>query len=133
MAHETYPEALQTMIERAKGLSKDEANQLGELWQFDENVILPTPSFAMNAVGELDYPMVSNEALLDAWNHALDAAGNAGRVDVIDAAREAGRDAKNPAEEAVRSAVLAVGVRDLISEDDFTTLVNPWQKVLGAL
>jgi hypothetical protein len=38
---------------------------------------------------------------------------------------------KNAAEEAVRSAVLAVGVKDLISVTDYNVLVTPWLKVLG--
>jgi hypothetical protein len=90
--------------------------------------------------------MVTNQALIDAWEHALDAAGKAGRVTEIDAAMAAGRaatrevrhlddspSAKNGTEQAVRSAVLAVGVRDLISDADYQTLVSPWQQALGPL
>ena len=75
---------------------------------------------------------------------ALDAAGNAGRANEIDAARAAGRAAvhevssehdteaeKNGTEQAVRAAVLAVGVIDLITKTDYLTLVTPWQQTLG--
>lgn len=40
---------------------------------------------------------------------------------------------KNGTEQALRSAVLAVGVRDLISDGDYQTLVMPWQQVLGTV
>jgi hypothetical protein len=134
------------MIDRAGGLTAAETDTLGQLWESDEELVLPTASVALELVGELDYPIVTNKALIDAWDRALDAAGNAGRADEIDAARVAGRAAvrdvrhlhdsessKNGAEEAVRSAVLAVGVRDLISTSDYQILVAPWQQVLGAI
>jgi len=35
------------------------------------------------------------------------------------------------AEEAVRSAVLATGVRDLLTDDEYATLTAAWRKVLG--
>jgi hypothetical protein len=40
---------------------------------------------------------------------------------------------KSGAEEATRAAVLAVGVRDLINQADYETLIGPWQEVLGSL
>lgn len=146
MAEETYPAQLQIMIDRAGTLTAAETDSLGKLWESDEDLVLPPPSFGGELLGGLDFPVVTNQDLLDAWQRALDAAGNADRVDVLDAARAAGRAAthdvrhlkdsessKNGAEEAVRSAVLAVGVRDLISDKDYETLVSPWQQVLGAL
>jgi hypothetical protein len=148
MSHESYPSELQTMIDRAGALTAEETDSLGTLWESDEDLLLPKPSFAQEVIGELDYPIVTNEDLLAAWQRALNAASNANpiRLNVIEAARAAGRAAKhderhlkdsasskNGAEEAVRSAVLAVGVRDLISDNDFKALAGPWQHVLGAI
>ena len=148
MAHEIYPAELQIMIDRAGTLTADETDSLGTLWESDEDLVLPRPSLAQELIGELDYPVVTNEDLLAAWQRALNAASNANpiRLNVIDAARAAGRAAnhderhlkdsassKNGAEEAVRSAVLAVGVRDLISDNDYKVLAGPWQQVLGAI
>lgn len=143
---ETYPARLQAMIDRAAGLTAAETDALGKLWESDEGLMMPPMSLGLEIQGEFDAPVVTNQDLLDAWQHALDAAGAAGRVDEIEAARAAGRAAtrevrhlkdspssKNGAEEAVRSAVLAVGVKDLISASDYDTLVAPWQQVLGAL
>jgi hypothetical protein len=144
MSEETYPVQLRAMIDRAGSLTAEETDSLGKLWESDEDLILPPPSVVGEAFGSLDPPIVTNEDLLTAWQRTLDAAGNAGRVAEIDAARAAGRAAtrdarhlkdsessKNGAEEAVRSAVLAVGVRDLISDGDYQVLVAAWQQVLG--
>ncbi len=146
MTQETYPTALQSMIERAGGLSAEQIDTLGKLWESDEELIMEQPSIAAELMGEVNPPLVANQTLIDAWQHALDAAGKAGRVEAIEAAEAAGRathrddrhlhdspSSKNGSEEAVRSAVLAVGVKDLISERDFQTLVGPWQQVLGPL
>jgi hypothetical protein len=146
VSNETYPPHVQAMIDRAGTLTADETERLGQLWETNEDLVLPRPSIAAEPFGYLDVPVVTNAALLGGWQRALDAAGNAGRVDEIDAARAAGRavvrdvrhlhdseSSKNGAEEAVRAAVLAVGVRDLISADDYETLVTPWQQVLGAI
>jgi hypothetical protein len=148
MSEETYPVELQAMIDRAGTLTAEQTNSLGTLWESGEDLVLPKPSIALELVGELDYPMVTNEALIAAWERALHAASNANpiRLDVIEAARAAGRaakhdvrhlrdseSAKNGTEEAVRSAVLAVGVRDLIPDADYQVLVSPWQRVLGAI
>ncbi len=143
---ETYPARLQAMIDRAADLTATETDALGKLWESDEGLMMPPMSLGLEIQGEFDAPVVTNQDLLDAWQHALDAAGAAGRVDEIEAARAAGRAAtrevrhlkdspssKNGTEEAVRSAVLAVGVKDLISASDYDTLVAPWQQVLGAL
>ena len=146
MSQPTYPPAVQAMIDRAGSLTAAETDSLGTLWENEEALVLPGVSFQLQLQGELDYPIVTNAALLAAWQSALDAAGTAGRVDEIEASRAAGRAAthdvrhlhdteaaKNGAEEAVRSAVLAVGVRDLIPDADYQTLVSPWQQVLGAI
>ncbi len=143
---ETYPANLQAMIDRAAILTAAETDSLGKLWESDEDLVMPRMSIGLELQGEFDAPIVTNQALLDAWQHALDAAGNAGRVTELDAAMAAGRAAthdvrhlkdspssKNGTEQAVRSAVLAVGVRDLISDDDYATLVTPWQQVLGTV
>lgn len=143
MAEETYPAVLQAMIDRAGSLTPEETKAIGDLWESDQDFIMPPPSLGAELFGGLDFPVVTNQALLAAWQRALNAAGNAGRVDEIDAARAAGRAAvddvrfehdteaeKNGAEQAVRAAVLAVGVIDLISKDDYFTLVNPWQQAL---
>ena len=144
MTEESYPAALQAMIDRATTLTEEETKALGDLWESDEALLLDEPNFALELFGGLDFPVVTNKALLDAWQHALDAAGNAGRVNEIDAARAAGRAAvhdvrfehdteaeKNGTEQAVRAAVLALGVFDLISKTDYFTLVTPWQQALG--
>lgn len=146
MSQETYPADLQTMIDRAGSLTAAETDSLGQLWESDEGLVLPNPSVLLEVFGYEDYPVVTNQALIEAWDRALDAAGNAGRANEIDAARAAGRAAvhdvrhlkdsessKNGAEEAVRSAVLAVGVRDLLSDTDYQILVTPWQQVLGSI
>jgi hypothetical protein len=146
MSHPTYSPAVQVMIDRAASLTATETDSLGTLWENDEELVLPGVPAYDQLLGELDYPIVTNKALIAAWQSALDAAGTAGRVDEIEAARAAGRAAthdvrhlkdteaaKNGAEEAVRSAVLAVGVRDLIADADYQTLVSPWQQVLGAI
>lgn len=146
MSNEIYPANVQAMIDRASTLTEDETKALGDLWESGEDLVLPEPLLRTEAFGGLDFPVVTNQALIAAWQHALDAAGKAGRVDEIDAARAAGRAAvhevrhehdteaeKNGAEEAVRSAVLAVGVRDLITDADYQVLVAPWQQVLGTI
>lgn len=134
------------MIDRAGTLTAAEVDALGRLWESDEELVMPPMPLAAEIQGEFDVPVVTNQALLDAWEHALDAAGNAGRVTELDAAMDAGRAAtqdvrhlhdspssKNGTEQAVRSAVLAVGVRDLIPDADYQTLVSPWEQVLGPL
>ena len=144
MTEESYPAALQAMIDRAATLTEDETKALGDLWESDEEFLFPEPNLALELFGGLDFPVVTNKTLLDAWQHALDAAGEDGRVNEIDAARAAGRAAvhevrfehdteaeKNGTEQAVRAAVLALGVIDLISKTDYFTLVTPWQQALG--
>ncbi|WP_066520827.1 hypothetical protein [Curtobacterium ammoniigenes] len=141
-----YPEHLQAMIDRAGTLTADEVEALGRLWKADEEIVFSQPDFALGINGGATIPEVTNEQLLAAWQNALDAAGNAGRVDEIEAAQDAGRAAKRDirhlhddelakdgAEEAVRAAVLAVGVQDLISEEDFLTLTGAWAQVLGEI
>ncbi len=144
MTDETYPAALQAMIDRAATLTPEETKALGDMWESDEELVLPAPNLGAELFGGLDFPVVTNKALIDAWQRALDAAGNAGRANELDAARAAGRAAvhevrwehdseaeKNGTEQAVRAAVLAVGVIDLISKTDYLTLVTPWQRALG--
>ncbi|MDP9027044.1 MAG: hypothetical protein M3N46_05730 [Actinomycetota bacterium] len=146
MSEETYPPVLQSMIDRAGGLTAAEVDALGKLWESDEGLVMLQPSIALELAGEVNPPVVTNQALIDAWQRALDAAGDAGRVDEIDAAIAAGRathrddrhlkdspSSKNGSEQAVRSAVLAVGVKDLISEGDYENLIGPWQQAIGAL
>jgi hypothetical protein len=146
MSQETYPAVMSAMIDRVGGLTAAEVDSLGTLWKSDEDLVLPRPSLSLELQGEVDYPVVTNKALVDAWERALDAAGAAGRVRELDAARAGGRAvvhdvrhlrdsaaSKDGAEEAVRSAMLAVGVRDLISDDDYQILVSPWQQVLGPI
>ena len=144
MSPETYPSVLSAMIDRVAGLTAAQVDSLGTLWESEEALVLPRPSLSLELQGEVDYPVVTNKALVDAWQRALDAAGKAGRADELDAASAGGRAAvhharhlkdseasKNATEQAVRSAMLAVGVRDLISDDDYQILVSPWQQVLG--
>jgi len=146
MTHETSSSPLQSMIDRASSLSAAQVDALGTLWESDEELMMLKPDFFAELEGEVNPPFATNQALIQAWERALDAAGTAGRVDEIEAARAAGRavhrddrhladspSSKNGAEEATRSAVLAVGVKDLISDADYQILVGPWQHVLGPI
>ncbi|RKR75788.1 hypothetical protein [Frondihabitans australicus] len=143
MTEAAYSPELQAMIDRAGALTAEEAETLGRLWKSDEGIVLSSPSVGMGIQGGVDLPVITNEDLIGAWERALDAAGKAGRVDEIEAAREAGRVvvqdlrhshddayAKDGAEEAVRSAVLATGVRDLVTDDDYRLLTAAWAKVV---
>jgi len=144
MSQETFPPELQAMIDRAGTLTAEETETLGQLWESDEDLILPPPSLLGEAYGGLDFPLVTNQDLNNAWDLAVKTAGDADRVDVLDAAIAAGRAAKrdvrhlhdspsskNGSEEAVRSAVLAVGIRDLLDEKDYNVLVSAWRQVIG--
>ena len=144
MSDETFPPELQAMIDRAGTLTADEVEKLGQLWESDEDLILPPPSLLGEAYGALDFPIVTNQDLNNAWDLAVKTAGDANRVDVLDAAIAAGRAAKhddrqlhdsasskNGTEEAVRSAVLAVGIRDILPEKDYNVLVSAWRQVIG--
>src|ERR1700712_4510654 len=91
MSEETYPAVLQAMIDRAASLTAAEAEALGQLWESNEGLELDTPSIADEIFGELALPQVTNEMLMAAWENALNAAGEAGRANEIDAARAAGR------------------------------------------
>ncbi|PCN46884.1 hypothetical protein Csp2054_14910 [Curtobacterium sp. 'Ferrero'] len=137
--HTSNP-GLQAMIERAGRITADEAESLDVVWKADEAILLPEPSASLAIQGGADGRMVTNADLVAAWQHALEAAGAAGRVEEIEAAQEAGRAVRHSdarlrdragAEEAVRSAVLATGVRDLVSDDEYATLTAAWRKVLG--
>jgi hypothetical protein len=81
MAHEIYPAALQSMIDRAGSLSAEQIDKLGQLWESDEELIMEEPSISAELMGEVNPPLVANQSLIDAWQHALDAAGQAGRVE----------------------------------------------------
>jgi hypothetical protein len=144
MSKKVHPEQLQSMIDRAGRLTAEEAAALGGYWKADEDIAFPEPSIALGVVGEVSYPVVTNADIVTAWDNALDGAGKAGRVDEIEAATEAGRATKRDvrhmhddelekdgAEEAVRAAVLATGVRDLISDEDYRTLTAAWSRTLG--
>jgi len=139
---DTSNTALQSMIERAGRLTAEEAEALDVAWKADEQIVVPEASASLAIQGGADGRMVTNADLLAAWKHALDAAGEAGRVDEIEAAQEAGRAVKHSdahlrdrggAEEAVRSAVLATGVRDLLSDEEYDTLTAVWRTVLGTV
>ncbi|MGL3200998.1 MULTISPECIES: hypothetical protein [Curtobacterium] len=140
MSDDTSNAALQAMIDRAGRITADEAETLDTTWKADEGILVPEPSASLAIQGGADGRMVTNADLIAAWQHALEAAGAAGRVEEIEAAQEAGRAVRHSdarlrdragAEEAVRSAVLATGVRDLLSDDEYDTLTAAWRKVLG--
>ena len=146
MTEETFPARLQAIIDQAGALSSDQIAALGDLWEDEEDLQVPYVGIGLALQGEISIPVVTNMELVNAWQRALDAAGNAGRANELDAAIAAGRavkrddrhlddspSEKNGSEEAVRSAVLAVAVKDLISDEDYQALTGPWQKVLGAL
>lgn len=140
MSNDISNAGLQAMIVRAGQITADEAESLDVAWKADEAIVVPEPSASLAIQGGADGRMVTNADLLAAWQHALEAAGAAGRVEEIEAAQEAGRAVRHSdarlrdragAEEAVRSAVLASGVRDLVSDDEYATLTAVWRKVLG--
>lgn len=146
MTDETYPANLQTIIDQASALTEEQARSLADHWENDEEVEPPSERLGWASQGEIDYLSVSNAILNKAWLNALEAAGEAGRALELDAARAAGRavkdavhhfaisdTSKNAAEAAARAAVLAVAVRDLITETDFNDLVEPWQKAVAAV
>ena len=136
----TENSGLRAMIDRAGRITAEEAESLDITWKADEAILLPEPSASLAIQGGADGRMVTNADLVAAWQHALEAAGAAGRVEEIEAAQEAGRAVRHGhahlrdragAEEAVRSAVLATGVRDLVSDDEYATLTAAWRTVLG--
>ncbi|WP_152998032.1 hypothetical protein [Curtobacterium luteum] len=140
MSDDTSNPDLQAMIDRAGRLTADEAESLDVTWKADERIVVPEPSASLAIQGGADGRMVTNADLLAAWQHALDAAGAAGRAEEIEAAQQAGRAVRHSdahlrdragAEEAVRSAVLATGVRDLITDDEYAALTTAWRTVLG--
>lgn len=140
MSDTNHRDDLQAMIERAGRLTAEEGEALGAAWTADEDIVIPEPSASLAIQGGADGAMVTNPDLVAAWAHALEAAGAAGRVDEIEAAREAGRAVRHGdvhlrdrgnVEEAVRSAVLAVGVGDLLPEAEQQALTASWRKVLG--
>jgi hypothetical protein len=131
MTEEAYSTELQSLIDRAGSLTAEETETLGQLWEAGEDLVLPSPLLRTELFGQLDFPVVTNQELLAAWQHAARAAGRAATRD--ERHFKESESSKNGAEEAVRSAVLAVGVRDLISDADYQTLVSPWQQVLGAI
>jgi hypothetical protein len=45
MAEETYPAVLQAMIDRAGSLTTEETKALGDLWESDNDFMMPEPSF----------------------------------------------------------------------------------------
>jgi hypothetical protein len=137
---ERYAPELQTMIDRAGRITPDEATALADRWAADEDVVIPEVSASLAIQGGADGAMVTNATLVGAWEHALEAAGTAGRVDEIEAAQAAGRAVRHAhphlrdrsgAEEAVRAAVLGIGVRDLVSAEDLDALTAVWRRVLG--
>ena len=140
MSDQANAQQLQSMIERAGRITAEEGDALATLWEADEDIVLPEASVSLAIQGGADAPMVTNADLVAAWQHALDAAGSAGRVDEIEAAQAAGRAVKHAhphlrdrsgAEEAVRAAVLGIGVRDLVSAEDLDALTAVWRRVLG--
>jgi hypothetical protein len=134
-----YSAAIGGMIDRAAQLTAPEIDDLAMLWGDHEGLTMFSPG-----TSDLYFPITTNSTLIAAWERALHSASEAGRADELDAVREAGlairRCAKNMkisvgsksgAEEATRSAVLAVAVRDLISDEDFQILVAPWQTAIA--
>jgi hypothetical protein len=136
---EGFSAQLQSMIDQAGTLTAEQIEGLGSGWaSIADYAVLPD--------SRLTSELATNTALIDAWQRAVDAAGASGRVEEIDAARTAGRTAEHAArrarsvsghrglvDEAVRAAVLAVGVKDLLSAEDYALLVGPWRAVLGGV
>ena len=94
-------EAVAALIERAAKLTLDERYRLDAAWNAERY-----------------------ETRYAAWHAERDVA----RDVAWDVAWEAARDA---AYRAMRDAVMALVVRDLISEEYFNALCGPWQEVLG--
>ena len=134
------------MIERAKELSPEEAQTLGTAWTSQEGISYDPASFFTLHSWMSEIPHTQNLALQNTWQHVSSVATVKGRADELDAAIEAEKTtehavrwmaipdlAKAGAVEAARSAVLAVGVRDVIDDAAYQLLVGPWQKAFGAL
>lgn len=139
------------MIEQAKDLTDDQANQLGTLWTVEEGLTYDKADWETVFEGRLagyvrEIPHWSHPELQIAWNRISDIATHAGRADELDAAIAAEKGVehrewhlnvhpipKAGAIEAARSAVLAVGIRDIITDADYQLLVGPWQAVFGTL
>ena len=81
MTHETSSSPLQSMIDRASSLSAAQVDALGTLWESDEELMMLKPDFFAELEGEVNPPFATNQALIQAWERALDAAGTAGRVE----------------------------------------------------
>ncbi len=96
MSDDTSNAALQAMIDRAGRITADEAETLDATWKADEGILLPEPSASLAIQGGADGRMVTNADLIAAWQHALDAAGAAGRVEEIEAAQEPGARSGTP-------------------------------------
>jgi hypothetical protein len=54
MSQESFPAALQSMIDRAAGLSAAETESLGSLWESDEQLVMPKMSLGAELQGEYD-------------------------------------------------------------------------------
>jgi hypothetical protein len=144
MTKHVYTAQLQAMIDRAGRLTQAETDALGDAWKGEERIQWVYPNVLDELNGEVAFPAVTNGRMVGAWDRVLAAAGEHGQVDAIEAAEEAGRAAKRDerhvhaseydkdgAEEAVRAAVLAVGVRDLVVDADYQMLTLPWRGILG--
>ena len=134
------------MIQRVKELTAEEAETLGTAWTSQEGITYDPASFLTLHSWMREMPHTQNLALQNTWQHVSSVATVEGRADELDAAIEAEKTAehvvrrmgipelaKAGAVEAARSAVLAVGVRDVIADAAYELLVGPWQKTFGAL
>lgn len=144
MARGVFSAVLTEMIERAQNLTTDQADALGTAWTSQEGLSYD-PAWSGNGYwGEV--PRIQNLALQYAWRGVSSIAAAKGRADELDAAIAAEKAVKRAlrhlkigpipkagAVEAVRGAVLAVGVRDIIEDEAYELLVGPWRQVFGTL
>jgi hypothetical protein len=127
-------EAVAALLEKAERLTDGEISGLGAAWNEARDA-------------------VSNEARSTTWNEARDAARGAARDAARCAAREAAREAamglarntvgnavnhaakylaaRNAAVSSARSAAMAMVTQDLITEEQFRILADPWLSVMG--
>ena len=96
---------VEALIERARDLTPNEFERLNAAWD-----------------------SARRAAWVAVWNAAWDAARDAAGDAAWDAAWDAARDA---AWDAARDAARALVVRDLITEDQYRILVQPWASVCG--
>ena len=120
-------QAVVAVIERTKTLTGDEARRLDAA----RDAVL---AVARDAAWAAAWAAVRDAAWAVACDAVLAAARDAALAAARDAALAAARDAvRDAARTVARDAVLAVLTRDLITDEQYRTLIGPWESVIGAI